>query len=383
MRNVNSKTAEIDGHREEVAGLASRVFVVVAAYNESKCLNEVLRDLVACYTNTVVVDDGSTDTTLDEARRHTRFALRHIVNRGQGAAIQTGIDFALRRGADYIVTFDADGQHRVEDVALLLAPVVGGECDVALGSRFLGGAPGIPSGRRVLLRLAVLFTRLVSPRAGYGCSQWVACFLATSRADDPHFHGPYGSRERDHRLHPPIKPELSRSARADCLHAVLAGQGSVFSRRDSDHDPLPAGADGAPNMRHLTAFQLVLLSALSLFLLTGIVSVVRGWLRRREGLVWIAICLAGGAAVVWPDGTSIVAKVLGIGRGADLLIYCTTLIMMAGFWATYTRLQRMRQEMTQLVRHLALLEAERELVDSRKAPTMSRQDPPVQPSQAP
>jgi len=84
------------------------------------------------------------------------------VNRGQGAALQTGITFALSRGACYVVSFDADGQHRVEDVASLLAPIVSGSCDIALGSRFLEESTDIPMGRRFMLRLAIWFTRIVN-----------------------------------------------------------------------------------------------------------------------------------------------------------------------------------------------------------------------------
>jgi hypothetical protein len=75
--------------------------------------------------------------------------------------LQTGFEFALAGGAAHVVTCDADGQHRVEDIAALLAPVVAGACDVALGTRFQGAADHIPLGRRWLLRGAVLGTRLV------------------------------------------------------------------------------------------------------------------------------------------------------------------------------------------------------------------------------
>lgn len=139
-----------------------QTFVVIAAYNEGTCIEGVLHELRATYPNVVVVDDGSTDETYQIARREATHALRHLINRGQGAALQTGIDFALWRGARYIVTFDADGQHRVEDVAALVRPVSTGECDITLGSRFLGGASSVPVMRRLMLRLAVVFTRLVS-----------------------------------------------------------------------------------------------------------------------------------------------------------------------------------------------------------------------------
>jgi glycosyltransferase involved in cell wall biosynthesis len=136
------------------------VFVVVPAYNEGECIGAVVRELRAAYPNAVVVDDGSSDETFEAARRAGALVLRHVVNRGQGAALQTGIEFALRRGAQFVVTFDADGQHRIEDIAALLEPIVRGECDITLGSRFLGGAGDIPWGRRTLLQSGVLFTRV-------------------------------------------------------------------------------------------------------------------------------------------------------------------------------------------------------------------------------
>jgi glycosyltransferase involved in cell wall biosynthesis len=79
---------------------------------------------------------------------------------GQGAALQTGITYALRAGAKYLVTFDADGQHQVEDLGRLLGPVVRGEADIALGSRFLGAAIDMPATKRLVLRAAVAFTRV-------------------------------------------------------------------------------------------------------------------------------------------------------------------------------------------------------------------------------
>ncbi len=137
-------------------------FIVMPAFNEAICIEEVVRDVRREYPNVVVIDDGSTDATFDVARRCTPHAVRHAVNRGQGAALQTGIDFALARGARFIVTFDSDGQHRVEDIAAMLAPIVRGDCDITLGSRFLDGSSEIPRSRRFTLRLAVLFTRIVS-----------------------------------------------------------------------------------------------------------------------------------------------------------------------------------------------------------------------------
>jgi len=138
------------------------VFVVVPAYNEGPALADVLEELAGTYRQVVVVDDGSTDDTYEVAVGGASYVLRHLVNRGQGAALQTGIRFALLRGARVIVTFDADGQHRAEDMAALVQPILSGECDITLGSRFLGRAVDMPRSRRAALKAAVVFSRLMS-----------------------------------------------------------------------------------------------------------------------------------------------------------------------------------------------------------------------------
>lgn len=138
------------------------VFIVVPAFNESRTIRGVVDGLLAHYPNVVVVDDGSSDGTFESLQDSRACVLRHCANRGQGASLQTGIDFALLRGAEAIVTFDADGQHDVHDIPALLRPLRDGECDVALGSRFLGRTSNMPLTRRLLLKLGVLFTWVVS-----------------------------------------------------------------------------------------------------------------------------------------------------------------------------------------------------------------------------
>ncbi len=141
--------------------MPENLWIVVPAYNEATRLARTLRDL-SPFPKCVVVDDGSRDRTYEVALEHEVWVLRHPVNCGQGAALQTGISFALSQGADVIVTFDADGQHSAADIRRIIEPVIQGKCDVALGSRFLHSAARIPLSRRLLLRLAVIFTRLVS-----------------------------------------------------------------------------------------------------------------------------------------------------------------------------------------------------------------------------
>jgi glycosyltransferase involved in cell wall biosynthesis len=135
----------------------TRIWVVIAAYNEEKVVANTVKNVLADYPNVVVVSDGSRDRTAEEATSAGAAVLRHPINLGQGAALQTGIDYALSRDADYIVTFDADGQHRVADIGALLAKLKSENADIAFGSRFLGEAVGITPRRRLVLKLGVLF----------------------------------------------------------------------------------------------------------------------------------------------------------------------------------------------------------------------------------
>lgn len=137
------------------------VFVIMPAFEEAEVIGETVRELASASLRVIVVDDGSKDGTAAAARANGATVLRHLINRGQGAALQTGIAFALSRGARYIVTFDADGQHGIESIPALLQPLLEGRSEVALGSRFLGHSR-VPFTRKLTLKAAVVFTRAVS-----------------------------------------------------------------------------------------------------------------------------------------------------------------------------------------------------------------------------
>jgi glycosyltransferase involved in cell wall biosynthesis len=141
-----------------------QVFVVMPAFNEGKVLRKTLRPLVEAGFSVVVVDDGSKDNTWRQLVRLGVYPLRHPFNLGQGAALQTGVSFALQQGARYIVHFDADGQHSSEDIRGLLDPVMQGKADVVLGSRFLRQEDwqAIPLARRILLKGAILVNWLLA-----------------------------------------------------------------------------------------------------------------------------------------------------------------------------------------------------------------------------
>jgi polyprenyl-phospho-N-acetylgalactosaminyl synthase len=141
----------------------AELFVVIAAWNEGECIADVVRELrQAGYPNVVVVDDGSRDATAERARGAGASVLVHLINRGQGAALQTGITYALKRGARFVVTFDADGQHDLHDIPAMIKPIANGEVDICLGSRFLQAGSNVPAVRRVVLAAAVVFTRVTS-----------------------------------------------------------------------------------------------------------------------------------------------------------------------------------------------------------------------------
>ncbi len=144
---------------------SSSVWVIIPAYNEAQVIVEVLRELLDYNPSyqVVVVDDGSSDGTAAIARNLPVHVLSHPVNLGQGAALATGIEYALRQKAEVVVTFDADGQMRPQDIGTLVNEVVDGQVDVALGSRFLTSAPeGISRMKRILLKLATVLTRITT-----------------------------------------------------------------------------------------------------------------------------------------------------------------------------------------------------------------------------
>ncbi|HEY4408129.1 MAG TPA: glycosyltransferase family 2 protein [Xanthobacteraceae bacterium] len=138
------------------------LWVICAAYNEATTIGRVVTELGRAGYQVVVVDDGSADQTRYIAAAAGAHVVTHPVNLGQGAALQTGIDYALAQGADILVTFDADGQHRVADIPVMVEALWRERADFALGSRFLGQTYNLPTLRRWVLYAATIFTRLTT-----------------------------------------------------------------------------------------------------------------------------------------------------------------------------------------------------------------------------
>jgi polyprenyl-phospho-N-acetylgalactosaminyl synthase len=140
------------------------IYVVVPAYNEAQVIETNLKPLVAQGYTVVVVDDGSTDDTWEALGRLRVTRIRHPINLGQGAALQTGMEYGLRRGARCLIHFDADGQHSFEQIPEFAMPVLMGECDVVLGSRFLRDTDRnrVPFSKRCLLRAGTVVSWMLT-----------------------------------------------------------------------------------------------------------------------------------------------------------------------------------------------------------------------------
>jgi len=138
-----------------------KVFCVIPAFNEAGTIEKVIQDVKPHVERIVVVDDASTDKTYDLAKKRNIAVLRHIINRDQGAALQTGNEYALRNGADIIVHFDADGQFVGSEIKNVIDPIINNEADVVFGSRFLGIKSQIPFFKKnIIFPIARLVNKL-------------------------------------------------------------------------------------------------------------------------------------------------------------------------------------------------------------------------------
>jgi len=169
-----------------------KVVCVIPAYNEERNIKKVIEDVRPYVNEIVIVDDCSSDATYKQARilennnersmnvhycqtdKTKITVLQHPINRGQGAALQTGNEYALSQGADIIVHFDADGQFLADEIQEFLHPLMADEADVILGSRFLGKKSNIPFTKaNIILPLAkiinkmVMKTELTDPQNGF------------------------------------------------------------------------------------------------------------------------------------------------------------------------------------------------------------------------
>lgn len=141
-----------------------KVVIVVPAFNESPVIYKVLKSIPKKIKGTslvavVVVNDGSGDNTQSEAQRAGFPVINHVINRGLGAAIKTGMEYAREKKADIMVTFDGDGQHEPSDIQKIIVPIIHKKADLVIGSRFKK-LKNIPPDRYFLNWIANLITFL-------------------------------------------------------------------------------------------------------------------------------------------------------------------------------------------------------------------------------
>jgi polyprenyl-phospho-N-acetylgalactosaminyl synthase len=139
----------------EMLSETRNVWIIVPAFNEAGVIGDVISDLRSVFAHVVCVDDGSRDGTGDIALRAGAHLVRHPVNLGQGAAIQTGVEYARRQpGAQVFATFDGDGQHRVKDILTMIDRLGAGDVDIVIGTRFGHGVSRPPLLKRIVLQTA-------------------------------------------------------------------------------------------------------------------------------------------------------------------------------------------------------------------------------------
>jgi|TARA_B110000483_G_C18025239_1_gene476563 glycosyltransferase involved in cell wall biosynthesis len=139
------------------------IYILIPVYNEEKKIESVITELSSLFKNIVAINDGSTDSTQDILESLNVITLKHSINLGQGAAISTGFKYIQQlKNADAIVTFDADGQHSVEDAKTFAEEILLCKEEIIFGTRFKQSRSNIPLIKKIVLSIVVIFTNKLS-----------------------------------------------------------------------------------------------------------------------------------------------------------------------------------------------------------------------------
>jgi glycosyltransferase involved in cell wall biosynthesis len=205
------------------------IFVVIPTFNDNSVLRATVSDVIEHGYSVIVVDDGSSTPAREILEGLEVHCLRHVVNLGQGAALQTGSEFALSKGALVIVHFDADGQHDPALIECLIAPVLRGEADVALGSRFLDPADRaeVPFAKRLLLKGGIFVSWMFT---GVWLSDTHNGFRALSRNAAAMIR-----MEENGFAHATEILDLLRRSRLSWVEVPVAIHYTAYSRRKGQH----------------------------------------------------------------------------------------------------------------------------------------------------
>jgi len=139
----------------------SNILIILPAYNEAEVIDNVISDIrLHGYQNICLVDDGSTDRTRQLAQSLKVTVLSHPVNRGAGAAVQTGITYARNEGFQFAILIDSDGQHLPEDIENLCKKMEETDADIVIGNRFFNSENSVPKKRIAYNKIANIFTNI-------------------------------------------------------------------------------------------------------------------------------------------------------------------------------------------------------------------------------
>ena len=150
-----------------------KITIGIPAYNEEKNIAKIITKLKKITDSIIVCDDGSSDMTSEIAKNLGVIVISHKKNMGYGAAIRTIFEKSAEIGSDILVTFDADGQHRIEDVSRVLHPLENNEADIVIGSRFLGKQSNVPNYRKLGIKVITqvtnssIKTKLTDSQSGF------------------------------------------------------------------------------------------------------------------------------------------------------------------------------------------------------------------------
>ncbi len=355
-------------------GLAElRRVAIVPALNEEVTVPRVIDELRAFDPglDIVVVDDGSTDRTAAVAAAQGARVLRLPFNLGIGGAVQTGFRFAFEGGYDLAVRVDGDGQHDPAQLAAVLAPVLRGEVDIAVGSRFAAAGPdGYRSSRsrRVGIRiLAAVVSRIVGQRVTDTTSGFQALNRNGDRALRPRLPArlPGGRGDGDGLPPPPAarrgagddararrRPLLDHRAALDLLH----GQGAARDLRRPVPPARPPRRGAA-----VTPLAVSILGSLASFaLLVVVFELIRSRrLRERYALLWLATGVVLTVLSAWREGLNTIAGWVGVRSYPPAVLFAVGILFILAVLLHYsTVISRLSDENVVLAQRLALLEQE-------------------------
>ncbi len=172
--------------------MKKKIYILIAAFNEAGAIDQVIKEVkTAGYKNIILIDDGSSDDTLRIAKKNRVQIIHHLINRGKGAAVKTGIEIAKKLNAQIIVTMDGDGQHNPKNIKEMIKKIDQG-FDVVLGSRMID-SKGMPKSRVAANHLGNFFTWLLygiwvsDSQSGFRAYNKKAFFLIDTKSDHYEF----------------------------------------------------------------------------------------------------------------------------------------------------------------------------------------------------